>query len=278
MTEEEFQQISAYMKQHYGIELKDKKEIVRGRMENFIQKGGWNSFKDFMKAVLNNQAGAQEKMLVNLLTTNYTFFMREFEHLECLRNVILPWIKKKESRSRDMRIWCGAASTGEEPYMLAMVITDFLGLERDRWDYRVLATDISTKALQKAIAGVYKAEGLKNVPEEWKKHFFKAMDGGMYYRVKDELKQQVIYRKFNLMDPFPFRKKMHVVFLRNVMIYFDRETKQELVRKVYDCLEPGGYLVIGLTESLEDHDTLFETVQSSVFRKKERKGLMYGAN
>ena len=268
MTEEEFLQISAYMKQHYGIELKDKKEIVRGRMENFIRTGGWNSFKDFMKAVLNNQAGAQEKMLVNLLTTNYTFFMREFEHLECLRTVILPWIKQNDKGSKDMRIWCGAASTGEEPYMLAMVITDFLGLERNQWDYRVLATDISTKALQQAMAGVYKADGLANVPEDWKKHFFRAVDGGMRYAVKDELKKQVLYRQFNLMDPFPFRKKMHAVFLRNVMIYFDRETKQELVRKVHDCLAPGGYLVIGLTESLEDDSGLFDTVQSSVFRKK----------
>lgn len=272
MTEEEFQQISAYMKQHYGIELKDKKEIVRGRMENFIRTGGWSSFKDFMQAVLNNQAGAQEKMLVNLLTTNYTFFMREFEHLECLRNVILPWVKQKERGSKDIRVWCGAASTGEEPYMLAMVITDFLGLERDQWDYRVLATDISTKALQQAMRGVYKEEGLKNVPDQWKRHFFVPLAGGNQYQVKDELKKQVIYRKFNLMDPFPFRKKMHAVFLHNVMIYFDRDTKRELVQKVYDCLEPGGYLVIGLTESLESGDTLFETVQSSVFRKKEGKG------
>ena len=156
--------------------------------------------------------------------------------------------------------------------MLAMVITDFLGLERDQWDYRVLATDISTKALQQAMRGVYKEEGLKNVPDQWKRHFFVPLAGGNQYQVKDELKKQVIYRKFNLMDPFPFRKKMHSVFLRNVMIYFDRDTKRELVQKVYDCLEPGGYLVIGLTESLESGDTLFETVQSSVFRKKEGKG------
>lgn len=272
MTEQEFLQISVYMKQNYGIELKDKKEIVRGRMENFIHKNGWGSFNDFMNAVITNKSSEQEKMLVNLLTTNYTFFMREFEHFECLRNVILPWIKHKENNSKDIRIWCGAASTGEEPYTIAMVITDFLGLEREQWDYRVLATDISTKALQKAMEGVYTEEDLNDIPEHWKKHFFKRLSGENMYVVNDLLKKQVIYRKFNLMNDFPFKKKMHAVFLRNVMIYFDKNTKIELAHKVYDCLEPGGYLVIGMTESLEDGDELFETVQSSVYRKREGKG------
>lgn len=271
MTDEEFLRISVYMRQHYGINLKDKKEIVRGRLENFIKNQGCRNFKEFMNVVESDSSGAMERMLVNLLTTNYTFFMREFEHLEFLKTTILPWVKMKAASSKEMRIWCGAASTGEEPYMLAMVISDFLGLERNQWDYRVLATDISTQALQQAMAGIYKADGLQNIPDQWKKHYFKAVDGGMRYVVKDELKQEVIFRKFNLMDPFPFRKKMHAVFLRNVMIYFERETKEELVRKVYNCLEPGGYLIIGLTEALED-DGLFEHISSSVFRKKEGRG------
>ena len=193
--------------------------------------------------------------------------MREFEHFDFFKGEVLPWLKTKESRNKDLRIWCGAASTGEEPYMIAMVLADFFGLERKQWDTKVLATDISTKALQQAMLGVYSAEQLKNIPEPWKRHFFKEVAGGSQYKVVEELKEEVLFRQFNLMDPFPFKRKMHTVFLRNVMIYFDEKTKQELVQKVYDSLEPGGYLFIGTTETLNRGSTPFQIIQPSIFRK-----------
>ncbi len=151
--------------------------------------------------------------------------------------------------------------------MIAMVLADFFGLERKQWDTKVLATDISTKALQQAMLGVYSAEQLKNIPEPWKRHFFKEVAGGSQYKVVEELKEEVLFRQFNLMDPFPFKRKMHTVFLRNVMIYFDEKTKQELVQKVYDSLEPGGYLFIGTTETLNRGSTPFQIIQPSIFRK-----------
>ena len=155
--------------------------------------------------------------------------------------------------------------------MIAMVLADFFGLERDRWDTKILATDISTKVLKQAMAGVYTAEQLQKVPEQWKKKFFSPIAGGSQYKVRDELKAEVIFRQFNLMDPFPFKKKMHTIFLRNVMIYFDEKTKQEVVQKVYDALEPGGYLFIGTTETLDRSSTPFQIIQPSIFRKKEGK-------
>lgn len=268
MTEDEFQRISTYVKQHYGINMTEKKEIVRGRLESHIREGGFSSFHDFMNAVENDETGTQEKMLVNLLTTNYTYFMREFEHFEYLKQVVLPWIKQKETHGKELRGWCGAASTGEEPYMLAMVLADFFALERSSWDTRILATDISTQVLQQALAGVYKAEQLESVPDKWKKQFFIPVAGGMQYQVKPEWKKQVIFRKFNLMDPFPFRKKMHFVFLRNVLIYFDAPTKKDILRKVCDIMEPGGYLFIGLTETLDRAIPEFHMIKPSIFRKE----------
>lgn len=256
------------MKRRYGIDLSQKKVIINGRLENYIRSGGWKTFHAFMDAVENDKSGVQEKMLVNLLTTNHTYFMREFEHFDFFRNTVLPWIKKKAAFDKDVRIWCGAASSGEEPYMIAMVLSDFFSIERSQWDYRVLATDVSTGVLQQAIAGVYTADQLANVPQQWKRNFFQHMPGGKYV-AKDELKKGVIFRRFNLMSPFPFRKKMHTVFLRNVMIYFDEPTKRELVQKVYDILLPGGYLFIGTTETLDRSATPFEIVRPSVFRKKE---------
>lgn len=267
ITDEEFLRISSFMKQRYGIDLSQKKVIINGRLENYIKRGGWGSFNEFMNAVEHDRTGNQEKMLVNFLTTNHTYFMREFEHFDYFKSVVLPWLKTKENARKDLRIWCGAASSGEEPYMIAMVLSDFFGLERDQWDTKVLATDISTKVLQKAMAGVYEAEQLKNLPEQWKRHFFKAVNGGSQYRVTDELKKEVIFRQFNLMDPLPFKKKMHTVFLRNVMIYFDDQTKKELIQRVYDAMEPGGYLFIGTTETLDRSSTPFQIIQPSIFRK-----------
>lgn len=269
ITDKEFKRVSSYMKDNYGIDLSQKKVIINGRLENYLRKDGWGSLDAYMDALKKDKSGRLDKMLVNFLTTNHTYFMREFEHFDYFRETVLPWIKLKERGKKDLRVWCGAASTGEEPYMIAMVIADFLGMERDQWDRGILATDISTRVLQQAMAGVYSAGQLNNLPEQWKKNFFQPVAGGTQYLVRDELRKQVTFRQFNLMNKFPFRKKMHTIFLRNVMIYFDETTKRALLRKVYDSLEPGGYLFIGTTETLDRNSTPFQIIQPSVFRKKE---------
>ena len=269
ITDNEFRRVAVYMKDNYGIDLSQKKVIINGRLENYLRKSGWANLDAYMDALKTDRSGQLDKMLVNFLTTNHTYFMREFEHFEYFRGTVLPWLKAKEERKKDLRIWCGAASTGEEPYMIAMVLADFFGMERTKWYTKILATDISTKVLKQALAGVYSAEQLKNLPSNWKKNFFKPVAGGSQYLVSDELKRQVLFRQFNLMSPFPFRKKMHTVFLRNVMIYFDEPTKNQLLQKVYNCLEPGGYLFIGTTETLDRNSTPFQIIQPSIFRKKE---------
>ncbi len=208
-----------------------------------------------------------ERELLNLLTTNYTYFMREFEHLEFFKREVLPWLKQKESRTKDLRVWCGAASSGEEPYTIAMVIKEFFGIEGSAWDTKVLATDISMQVLQEAFRGIYSEDKLSSLPPQWKKRFFQKVTGQAMYQVKEELKREVIFRQFNLMNPFPFKKRMHTVFLRNVMIYFDERTKTELLQKVYNQLEPGGYLFIGMTESLNKDAVPFQVIQPSIFRK-----------
>lgn len=269
IKDEEFNRIYRFLKSRYGIDMNNKKEIVTGRMDNYLRAGGWKSYTAFMDAMEKDQSGALEKKLVNLLTTNHTFFMRESEHFDFMKQTVLPWIKEKEARTRDVRIWCGASSTGEEPYALAMLLAEYFGLEFSKWDTKLLATDISEDVLRQAISGVYSSEQVEVLPDAWRRRFFKAMPGGENYRVTDELKKEVIYRKFNLMDKFPFRKKMHVIFMRNVMIYFDDPTKAEVIRKVYDTLEPGGYLFIGRTETLDRGTTPFAMIKPSIYRKQE---------
>lgn len=267
MTEEEFWRIFRFMKSRYGINLERKKEIMQGRLDNYIRAEGFSSYNEYMNAVEGDITGNMEKELVNILTTNHTFFMREFEHFDFLRQVALPELRRKEERSKDLCIWCGAASTGQEPYMLAMLLKDFFGLEQNLWDTKVLATDISTEVLKQAIAGRYTGEQIEVLPDNWKRRFLKPVNNGNEYEVTQEIKDEVLFRQFNLMDSFPFKRKMHIVFLRNVMIYFDKETKRELVQKVYDAMEPGGYLFIGRTEAIDRNYTDFELIQPSIFRK-----------
>lgn len=269
MTDEEFLRISAFIKKHYGLELSRKREIMQGRLENYIHALGFRNYTEYMDAIEADISGELERELINIMTTNHTYFMREFEHFDYLKEVILPELRKKEEAKKDICIWCGAASTGQEPYMLAMLLKDFFGLEHGMWDTKVLATDVSTEALQTAILGRYEMSQVEVLPDKWKRRFMRYLPPEGKYEITHEIKNEVLFRQFNLMDIFPFKRKMHIVFLRNVMIYFDRETKAELLRKVYEVMEPGGYLFVGKTETIDRDVVPFEMVQQSIFRKKK---------
>jgi chemotaxis protein methyltransferase CheR len=257
MTDAEFSRIYIFLKSRYGIDMTHKKEIVAGRLENYVRAEGFHSYTEYMNAVEADFTGRLEKELVNLLSTNHTYFMREFEHFDYMRQEVLPWLRRKEEAKKDLCIWCGASSTGEEPYMIAMLLKDFFGLEHHQWDTKVLATDI------------YTDEQIEKLPEVWKRRFLRPCGDGIHYEVSAELRQEVLFRQFNLMDPFPFKRRMHVIFLRNVMIYFDAQTKRTLLQKIYDVMEPGGYLFIGRTETIDRGVTSFEMIQPSIFRKPE---------
>ena len=269
ITDSEFNRIVLYVKSHYGIDLSQKRVLVTGRLENYLLRNGYSSYNEYMAKVEDNPSGEEARNLVNVLTTNHTYFMRESSHFDYMRQIVLPKLKVSEAANKDLRIWCAASSTGEEPYTLAMLLMDFFGLEHKSWDTRVLATDISTRVLSHAARGVYLKEQIDPLPPKWKQRYFKPV-GNDQYEAKPELKNQVIYRQFNLMNPLPFRKKFHVVFLRNVMIYFEDDTKYNLIQRIYDFMEPGGYLFIGTTEGLNRNRTPFEYVEPSIYRKQVR--------
>lgn len=267
ITDSEFRRIVLYVQRNYGIDLSQKKVLVGGRLENYIVRNGYGSYDEYMSKVESDPKGAEATDLINVLTTNHTYFMRESEHFKFLSHVVLPWAKRKAINTKDLRIWCGASSTGEEPYTLAMVLLDYFGIEHKVWDTRLLATDVSTRVLNHAVKGVYLKEEVEPLPANWKRRYFKQISQEEL-QVKDELKKEVIFRQFNLMNPFPFKKRFHVVFLRNVMIYFPNDVKYKLIKKVYDYMEPGGYLFIGTTESLDRHVIPFEYVEPSIYRKQ----------
>lgn len=268
LTDREFNRIVGYVMEHYGISLDQKRVLVNGRLETHFLRHGYNSFDEFMAKVDADPQGEEATNLINVLTTNHTYFMRESEHFEYFRNIVLPYLKRKMAAKKDLRIWSAASSTGEEPYTLAMILLDFFGQEHASWDTRVLATDISTRVLQHAIRGVYLREEIESLPDSWKKRFFRRISAEEF-QVTEELKREVLYRRFNLMDAFPFKGRFHVVFLRNVMIYFPNDVKSRLVDKVYEYMEPGGYLFIGKTESLNSTKAPFQYIEPAVYRKKE---------
>ena len=269
ITDREFNRIVSYVKQHYGIDLSQKRVLVAGRLENYLLRNGYAGYDDYMKKVEGNPSGEEAKNLVNILTTNHTYFMRESVHFDYMRQVVLPWLREREATKKDLRIWSAASSTGEEPYTLAMLLMDFFGLEHKEWDTKVLATDISTRVLEHASKGIYLKEQIEPLPPKWKQRYFKSISDEEF-QAKEELRKEVIFRQFNLMNNLPFRKKFHVVFLRNVMIYFEDDTKYDLVKRIYDFMEPGGYLFIGTTEGLNKSRTPFEYVQPSIYRKQGR--------
>ncbi|MCX7615540.1 MAG: protein-glutamate O-methyltransferase CheR [Clostridiales bacterium] len=268
ITEKEFKKLSEFIKANYGIHLKNEKmTLVNGRLYNVLQQAGFTSFTDYFQYVMDDKTGDAVITLVDKITTNHTFFMREADHFYYFRDKVLPYLSKTV-KDKDLRVWCAASSTGEEPYTLAIILQEYFGKEKLWWDTKVLATDISSKVLDIAQKGIYENERISALPEKWKINYFKKIDEEKSMLV-DKIRNEVIYRKFNLMEEiFPFKKKFHVIFCRNVMIYFDNETKINLVNRLYDHMETGGYLFIGHSESLNREATKFKFVMPAIYKKE----------
>lgn len=265
IRDDEFLRLVEFMKKTYGINLEKKRHLVEGRLANLIAEHGFGSFAEYLDYIFRKNSAEELTVLLNKLTTNHTFFMREASHFDLFEKTVLPWLHQ-EVRDKDLRIWSAGCSSGEEAYTLAMIMQDFFGEESRYWDKRILATDICEEALHKAIDGIYTKEAIKGLKEHWKYQFFKSINAEES-QIKEQLRKEIFFRKFNLMDNFPFRKKFHTIFCRNVMIYFNQDTKNRLIRKFYDMTEDGGYLFIGMSESLGKETIPYQYIMPSVYRK-----------
>ncbi|HYE83499.1 MAG TPA: protein-glutamate O-methyltransferase CheR [Clostridia bacterium] len=268
ITEKEFKQFAEFIKSSYGINLKEeKKSLVIGRLHNVLAQQDFKSFSDYYDYIVSDKTGNAVTVLIDKITTNHTFFMREADHFHYFKNIVLPYLVDKV-RDKDLRIWSAGCSSGEEPYTLSMIMDEYFGSEKQLWDSKVLATDISSKVLSIAQKGVYSNDEIASLPAQWRLSYFKKYDYENSILV-DRVRDEVIYRKFNLMEAvFPFKRKFHVIFCRNVMIYFDGKTRDELVNRFYQHLEQGGYLFIGHSESLNRETTRFKYIMPAVYRKE----------
>jgi len=266
LKDSEFRELTGYMKANYGINLTEKKHLIEGRLSNMITEKGFNNFSDYLKYVFKDTSGNEISILINKLTTNHTFFMREADHFEYFKDFVLPYLESR-SKTKDLRIWSAGCSSGEEPYTLAMIIADYFGDQKFMWNSRILATDISQKVLETAEKGIYAAEAMSALPKYWGLRYFNKIDNESY-QISKEIRNEIIYRNFNLMtEIFPFKKKFHVIFCRNVMIYFEPKTKMELINKFYDMMQPGGYLFIGHSEAINKEETKYKYIMPAIYRK-----------
>lgn len=266
-----FQQYRTLIYQKTGINLSsEKKELLHARLGKRLRACGLQSYEDYFKLVVSDQSGSEFTQFINSISTNFTSFFREENHFNILTGTILPALAgRSASERRPITIWSSACSSGEEPYTLSMVLEEYFLQQRGGAGYRIIATDISTKVLEQAERGVYPMERIDKVPQEYlRKYFLKGVGKSAgYVKMKPVLRQAITFRHFNLMESFPWRAELDVIFCRNVMIYFDRATQQQLINKFYDSLAPSGYLLIGHSESISSLQHRFKQIESTVFRK-----------
>lgn len=264
LTDQEFNFIVNFMKSNYGINLINKRQLIESRMNNTLTQKNFKSFSEYFE-VIKGQNKEEIALLINKLTTNHTYFMREPQHFNFLKNTVLPYHEKHNSK-RDIRIWSAGCSSGEEAYTTVMITKDYFGSNAVNWDTTILATDISTQAMAQAQSKIYDEESLKDIPASYKTKYFKKRADDLY-DLSDAVRKEVVFKVFNLMDKFVYKKPFDIIFCRNVMIYFDQKTKNELINKFYDALAPGGYLFIGHSESIQKETTKFRYIQPSIYQK-----------
>ena len=266
ITDRDFQRLVTFVHQNYGIDLSKKRQLIVGRLSNSIISMGFSSFEEYIDNLIKNKKPEDLELMLNKLTTNYTFFMRESSHFEFFKDTILPYLVETK-KDKVLSIWSAACSSGEEPYTISMILKEFFGAKASAWDTRVLATDISQNALVAAKNAVYDKDSLKELSPAWRSQYFRPAGEPDTFTVAPEIKSNVIFRTFNLMDPIRFRLKFDVIFCRNVMIYFDQPTKEALVQRFYNATNPGGYLLIGHSESLNKATTPYEYLKPATYRK-----------
>lgn len=270
LTDRAYGRICALVRAHFGIHLTaEKRALVVNRLHNHIDVLGLPSYEAYIDHVEADASGQALDVLASLISINHTSFFREEAHFEFLRTRALPEVESRLARAgeRDLRLWCAAASTGEEAYSIAMTMLDYFGPRYGRFDAGLLATDLSLRALRHASAGVYTDEQVRRVPPDLRRRYVLPRGDGRW-AVAPEVRAEVLFRKFNLTAAhYPFKRPFHLIFCRNVMIYFDRATREKLVQRYWELLRPGGLFFVGLSESLTALNHQFEYVQPAVYVK-----------
>lgn len=273
LAQSQFDRIAVLAKQRWGLALTEKKQtLVANRLATFLRKTQFDSTDAYLDYLETDASEEDLLVFFDLLSTNVTSFFRDQPHFDYLEREFYSGLARGTTTTKDrkIRIWSAACSTGEEPYSLAMHACEHLP-DIKSWDFKVLGTDLSNYAVGQARNGVYRTESYKQVPAEMARKYFVAGPGAGFaageYQVNASVRQLVTISRLNLMDSWPFKGKFDVIFCRNVMIYFDSETRRKLVQRFHQLLNPGGILAVGSAETLAGLETSFKPVQASVYRR-----------
>lgn len=266
LTDSEFQQLRGLVHAHTGISLSQaKRELVYGRLVRRLRALKLEGFADYIK-LIEDDPGDELQQFVNAVTTNLTSFYRESHHFEMLTETVIPQLVKDNAATRRIRIWSSACSTGEEPYSIAMALRDC----QPAWagyDVRVLATDLDTNCVAHARRGVYAEERVRNLPASLVRQHFEPGPQPGTFSVAQAARSLVTFGQLNLMQPWPIRGPLDVIFCRNVVIYFDKVAQRRLFDRMADLQREGGWLFLGHSETLFKVTTRYELVGRTVYRR-----------
>ncbi len=270
ISDQEFVQLRDLIHRRFGINLTEqKRSLLVGRLQKLMRQLNLATFHQYYDYLVEDKSEAALGKLVDLISTNHTYFNREKEHFDYFYQTALPAVveKLKKTNNKDLRIWCAGCSSGEEPYTLLMLMMEYLGAEYSSWNAGILATDISDRALTIARRGVYSKDRVEQLPEHLQRKYFTPAGSGEM-AVIDKVKKEATFRRFNLMNSsFPFKKPFQMIFCRNVMIYFDQPTREALVSRYHQHTEAGGYLFIGHSETLGRSQELYRYLKPALYQK-----------
>lgn len=272
ISDREFGQLRDLIQERFGINLTEqKRSLLVGRLQKLMRQLNLPTFASYYDYLSHDKTEGSLSELVDLVSTNHTYFNREKDHFDYFSQTALPRVieKLKKENRKDLRIWCAGCSSGEEPYTLLMLMMEHLGADYSSWDAGILATDISDRALSIARRGTYATDRVMQLPETLRRKYFTPA-GPDEMAVVDKVKREATFRRFNLMNStFPFKKSFQMIFCRNVMIYFDQPTREALVSRYHQFTEPGGYLFIGHSETLGRSQTLYRYLMPALYQKGE---------
>ncbi len=247
-SDEEFQILANLAKDQFGLNLaKSKKPLVYSRLSKRLKNLGIQGFPEYMALLHSDNCDLEKFELISALTTNVTSFFRERHHFEILSNVLKNEIIPKAKSGKRVRLWSAGCSAGPEPYSIAMTLFKEFPSARE-YDVRILATDIDPKILRKAREGIYSMDEMEGIPEALQRSWTKPTDGNKSFKISEELREIITFNELNLISQWPFKGPFDAIFCRNVAIYFDQPTQQNLWNRFSQKLTPGGVLFIGHSE------------------------------
>jgi chemotaxis protein methyltransferase CheR len=268
LSQGEYEKISRLAHEHFGLDLRESKQgMVAARLGKKVRELGLASFQRYYDYVKADRSGTALAGMVDLLTTNHTSFFREPRHFDFLRKTIFPLLRPRPW----IHIWSAACSSGEEPYSIAMSLLEAAPREAAA-TVRIKATDISTRVLDKASRGVYSEERVAEIPPVLRQRYLLKTkeESAPSFRFKSEVRSMIGFERLNLLGRLPEGYRCSVIFCRNIMIYFDKPTQQTLIERLSECLEDGGYLLIGHSESLNNIAHGLDYVCPATYRKPGR--------